>query len=378
MASVSPPTKNQVKAEEYSNLQAEKEQLKVEHDQEMNRLKHSFNTEEQSTRDRYERSLQATKLKNYENLNAIKRASDRSEQELQNKAAAHYSQAQEDAYRDTVQRDTSHKITLSKLQNQNAAELQTLSQQAAEQQEFLKETTTSQTNAIVNDSQVKLGTLQEQKEAELARQQTNSQIAKTQIQAKYQGDRNELQTRMVKEYSAVQNRVSEHLDNLRKTNAHRLGAYAERLSDPFYHLVRFDADVSEKDELVQIKVKVPPHERENVRLQVSVNSAKIVGIRSNSEEFESGPGRKVATSAQQSFSETVTLPAAVDARSMRVEEAGDFMIFTLDKLGPSKQKPMHKSSQHAADRTHAPEPDFPTSLPQATPQSSSAKSKTIS
>ncbi len=378
MASVSPTGQHQVKAEEYSNLQEEKEQLKAEHEQEINRLKHAFATDEQSTKDRYERTLQNTKLKNYENLNAIKRASDRSEQELQNKATAHYNQAQEDLYRDTVQRDTSHKLMLSKVQNQNATELQNLSQQAALQQEFLKETTAGQTNAIVQDSQVKLGTLQEQKNAELARQQANSQMAKTQIQAKYEGDRNELQTRLVKEYSAVQNRVSEHLDHLRKTNAHRLGAYTERLNDPFYHIVRFDADISEKDDSVQIKVKVPPHERENVRLQVSVNSAKIVGIRSNSEEFESGPGRKVATSAQQSFSETVALPAAVDARSMRVEESGEFMIFTLDKLGPNKQKPMHKSTQHAADRTHAAEPDFPSSLPQATPQSHSAKSKTMS
>jgi HSP20 family molecular chaperone IbpA len=378
MDSVNASNSNRAKAEEYATLQAEKDELKAQHEQEMNRLKKSFESEEQNTNDRYERTTQAAKLKNYENLNAIKRAANRSEQELQNNASDHFNQSKEEVYHKTISQDTAHRMALSKAQLDHANELQRLSQLSAEQQNALKENTVGQTNTITQDAQAKINALQEQKNLELSRQQQNSQLAKTQIQTKYEADRAQLQARLDKEHAAVQNRVSDHLDNLRKTNAARLGAYTERLSDPFYHMVRFDADVSENESSVRIKVKVPAYERENVRLQVATSSAKIIGIRSNQEEFESGPGRKVSTSAQQSFSETVALPAAVDARSLRLEEEGEYLVYVLDKLGGSKNKPVFQSTQHAADRTHAKEPDFPASLPKATPQASSAKSKTIS
>ncbi len=118
-----------------------------------------------------------------------------------------------------------------------------------------------------------------------------------------------------------------------------------------------------------LRVKVPPYERNQFRVQVSSQEVQTVGVRTLQEKAEVEPGRWVSTSSHQNVSESFKLDAPVDVRAMVMHPDGEYLVYTLPKLGAihaiSKNDPSEQNVRRAeAELNRA--LDFPNSLPQPT------------
>jgi len=349
-------------AEDYRQSQIDREERKHAHDQEMNRLDRNYQTEIHDQKDRFDHSVQGEKLQHYENLRNLKHQMTKDEIALREQGRKRNENVTDELAKATNTEENKFRNQVSNLQTTHNIQLEQDNKLNQEQIDGLHKTYTTQQRILTEDNQRVYDQMQRAKHEELDKQMALTAMANDQTVKHFESERADTTSHFAQQFDEIQNLTQDSLHQLRTENALKLGSYESRLTDPFYRLVRVDAEVTETSDEVRIRVKVPPHERENVRLQISGNNAQVTGVRSNSERVETSPGHWVSTSSQQSFSERVTLPAPVDGHSLHVETEGDDLVYVMNKL-TTHVHPQFQSTQHASDRKPATQPDFPLNLP---------------
>lgn len=133
------------------------------------------------------------------------------------------------------------------------------------------------------------------------------------------------------ELADLQHTTEQRLKDIRITSAQRLNDYGTRKSDPFYKVVNMDASVWDMPDAYVLTARIPEHEQDNVSISVTPGQVTLSGKRRSSDQLDLGPGRKVTTSAFQSFSETFPINETVTAKELTKSFEGDQLTITIPK-----------------------------------------------
>lgn len=354
-------------------LQAQKEQkqrLRDQHEEEMDRLKKSYELERAATTDRFESSAQYEKLQHYDQLRRIKKQAQNEESDLARRAEERQSQVKNQYDHSLEQETKAGEGQLKDTQLKNAAKLEYENQKARDAQDFAKKNFSQNAELIERDAQEKLSKYAQSKSAAVENERSRTATAIGQIQTHFENEREDAQAHYQAGLADLQNSVQSDLDQKRLTYAHNLSEYSKRQSDPFYRLVRFENELKQDPNRYTLKLKIPPHERDKLRVQVVGQDLVVSGIRSTQEKTEVSPGHWVSTATFQNFSERFPLEYPVDASTLMTQQQGDWVEYSLLKRGPgyhelSQQLLTQKlNRQPNAELASSHEPDFPSTLPQ--------------
>jgi HSP20 family protein len=158
----------------------------------------------------------------------------------------------------------------------------------------------------------------------------------------------------------INRNTTEDIHRLQESTARKLDAYNDRLHDPFYQLVVTDAKLSENSDSYVLTATIPPHEQEQISINIRGNQLVLSGNRRSKEKIEDAPGRELSTSSFQTFSETFPLDMPVDSRALSRRFDGDQLTVTIPKRLNYKPAPMHEIKK--AEPIRAERPKFPDNL----------------
>lgn len=108
--------------------------------------------------------------------------------------------------------------------------------------------------------------------------------------------------------------------------------HASRSSDPFYRLHDLDAEVEDNGSEFVMKIKVPEHEQDRIRVTGQAGMLNLTGTRRAEVRAVTEEGRKVATSAYQSFSETIPVKGKPDLAKLTRAYADGRLTVRIPKV----------------------------------------------
>ncbi|HLD99045.1 MAG TPA: Hsp20 family protein [Bdellovibrionota bacterium] len=181
------------------------------------------------------------------------------------------------------------------------------------------------------------------------------------------------ETRFLEQHDQVLKRNSEILDRLnsrataqvaeiREDTSHKLSAYAERQSDPFYRLVDIDAEIFDAGDAYILTASIPDHEDRHLTATMKGNHLVISGYRRNEEKLDLQSGVTKSTSAYQSFNESFPLPLPVDAKQLTREIRDGELIVTVPKLNPNLVREPASPKAPRPEKARVERPKFPENL----------------
>ncbi|OFZ21746.1 MAG: hypothetical protein A2X94_15780 [Bdellovibrionales bacterium GWB1_55_8] len=160
----------------------------------------------------------------------------------------------------------------------------------------------------------------------------------------------------------INSKASESLNQLREQNSGKLAAYETRAEDPFYQIVELGSELEDAGDAFVLRVTVPEYEQENMKVSLRGNDTLVLsGYRRNEDKLELEDGRTKRTAAFQSFSESMPLPAPVDAKGLTREYDDGELVIRVPKLGAFATKKIYQAA-HKPERVRAERPDFPKNL----------------
>lgn len=366
----------QQQADDYRALQEARKQTQAEHEKELAQLERAYHEESSAQRDRFETQVQAQKLENYDNLRNIKRQVQNEEQKMRTAGKDRIQKVGNELYKESLGKEKEYTEKLKRVEGERAIALQQAQMKNAEESEYLKRVASSQTQSLFDETNKQVENVRKQKADELELQKNSAALANKEVAEKFETGRLTVQQKYDQELLGIQNRAINSLTNTRIEHATKLDAYANRQNDPFYRLVSANSNITDIGDSLEIRIRVPEHERGNIRVQLSNKDILISGVRSNNEQVETEPGRWVSTTSHQTYSEKLNLPANVDAKSLRIvhDDSGD-VVYHLDKFDPAKKAPVFKADAVAMDRAQIPTPNYPSNLilPSSIPSKNNAK-----
>ena len=162
---------------------------------------------------------------------------------------------------------------------------------------------------------------------------------------------------------AIRQQAIGQIKEIRQDTARKLAAYATRQTDPFYKLMDLGLKVKDSGESLVLTGTIPIHEQGGISISVkNQNQLVVSGFRRNEEKLDLGSGSTKSTSSYQSYSETVPLPAAVDARQLSKHFDGDQLVVTVPKLTHGFGKPLYKGPR--PEKARVERPKFPDNIPE--------------
>jgi HSP20 family molecular chaperone IbpA len=328
-------TATQDLAEQYKAQHREKEALQAEHEVEMTNLKRSYNEEKADTEDRFEQSSQAERLAHYEHLRNLKSQINREERtlEMQGRQEIHGKKAA--LKQEEIQTDLDGRSKVDGARKRYAAAVEYERQKQQSTQESLRDDYNRNTGRILSENEKSVEKLRTQKEQYLESQKAAHAAALDSIEQHYQDIRENHEQRYVGELASLENRSINDLNDRKLANASKIARYEEKSADPFYQIKKYDSDLLDIGESFVLRVKVPDHERKNLRVQISGNDLQLVGQRSSDERALTPDGRTLSTRSHQTISEKFTLSSPVDSKGMQVEHQDEWVQYTIPKFGPA-------------------------------------------
>ncbi|HCM39419.1 MAG: hypothetical protein A2X97_01325 [Bdellovibrionales bacterium GWA1_52_35] len=230
---------------------------------------------------------------------------------------------------------------------------------------FLEETRAQQSQRFTSsrdDRAHKLAEASENYKAEYERLRTNSALASTEAEQSFKDRLDSTQKMQDSTIDRINSKAVGQLKAIRQDTASKLAAYATRQQDPFYRLMDLDLSIKDTGDALMLTGRIPTHEQAHISVAVKNQTQLVVsGFRKNEEKLDLGPGRAKATNSFQSYSETIPLPAAVDARQLTKRFEDDQLIITVPKLTRGFEKPPYKGPQ--PERARVERPKFPDNIP---------------
>ena len=341
----------------------EKEEAEAAHEREMKHLQEGYEQEKSKMVDRYEGSIQNEKLNHYDQLRKLKSQIQQEEKRLDDARKQVVSEKGTQLLHEASATEKEGLAKIDELKRKYAAAEAYEQKSIQDAQAEIRTKHHQSAEMILKDSEKKIGALEEQKQVELENQKATHSEALQQIKDHYAELRSTNADQYQEELRNDQVKTATDLANHRLQNAEWLQRYTSRQADPFYHLTRLSTELTEQPEHYVLKIKIPEHERSQLRVQVSGQELQINGIRSNNEKAEVEPGHWVSTSSFQNYSERFPLAYPADSKSLVAKNNGDYVEYTLKKYGPEHRIgdiPAHLRGQ---DKDVYTQLDFPSTLP---------------
>lgn len=124
------------------------------------------------------------------------------------------------------------------------------------------------------------------------------------------------------------------ISDFKASHTEKLESLTSRSEDPFYRIKSLSPVMNESDEAFQVKVALPEHEAQNLFVSTEGQQLKLSLARryqDKSENAESGLATK--TSSFQTVMESLTLPAAINAKGVKRSYADGVVTITVPKAG---------------------------------------------
>ncbi len=355
-------------ADQYATLQAEKEKLRAEHEEEMDRLKKSYEGETEHTRDRFEKSIQNEKIQSYENLKDAKRKFTATEREQKRLGDARL-QNQEAEYRQEENRiEKEGKSRIKEATRKQAALDEYQRTKANEANLESRQNLSQNARQIIHQYESAVEDLRQQKLDELENRRGEHGVALQQIREHYDSREQKALTQMKNEAQRIEHGVDQHIHQSLVANAHRVSDHLNRSDDPFYQMAAMDSQFSDEGSHYQLRVAIPDHESRSVRVQVNGQELLLTGTRKNELKAIGESGQEMSTSSYQSFTEKFKFDSPVDAKAMMRSEADGVITFSIPKYGPNHRMRSDRVSAtlNPKDLEMSRDQDFKQTLPKPT------------
>lgn len=157
----------------------------------------------------------------------------------------------------------------------------------------------------------------------------------------------------------IDSRTSRKINSLKESYSRMLDAYGSRLQDPFYQMVRIDADLWESSDRFILTASIPQHEQGRLSVSIRGDELVLTGSRRSQERLEEEPGRVSTTSSYQTYTETFPLPYPVEGRQLTRRFDGDMLIVEVPKKSANAAPEVYK---RPSERIRADRPQFPKDL----------------
>jgi len=223
----------------------------------------------------------------------------------------------------------------------------------AEQSQYLtkkrKENEDAENNLILEKARIERQRLKELSEAQ---EKTNQNLVAISKEGEALAGKNRnLQKSQMQNFEKTSN---EHFEKLSKDTAerirtldqeakdkllkHQLSAMekvklaTDKAEDPFYRQKSFQANIAEREKDYEVKIKLPPHEAENLFIRTENNTIKLSLARSFADKAQMEDGHQNRTSSYQTILESYTLPTHLDSKNMQREYKDGMLTITIGKL----------------------------------------------
>lgn len=126
-------------------------------------------------------------------------------------------------------------------------------------------------------------------------------------------------------------------DDRRKINAatmassRTLASHHERDGDPFYQLHSVQAQVEDGEQFTVVRVKVPEHEQDTIRVTLQKGALTISGTRRSASRATSEDGHQMASSSFQSYSESFPVRGKLMMNNMLRAYSDGELVFRIPK-----------------------------------------------
>jgi HSP20 family molecular chaperone IbpA len=325
---------NQDLAEMLRSQKQQKEELVASHEREMDHLKRSYAAEKADLEDRFESGSQADRLAHYEHLRNLKNQITREEKNLE-KLGKEALRGKSDALKNeeiSIEKDGRARVDESRRKFAVIEEYERQRMNAASNE--IHDDHSKNTRLLMQESEKALDSLRENQEKFIADQKQMHGDSLQEIEGHYTALRDQQTTRLQGELSALEEATHREIKKKVLESSGSLSRYDSQKSDPFYQLQRFDSELHETPDAYVLKVKVPDHERKNLRVQATGQDIQLIGIRTSDQEVNT-EGRILSSRSHQTISEKISLENPFDVRAIQREDQGEFVQFTVPKFGPN-------------------------------------------
>ncbi len=208
--------------------------------------------------------------------------------------------------------------------------------------------------------QSEIAKLEQSFQERYAQNRENYQQADQQSELRFKGNYETHSKERDKMLSRLDSIAAQKIREKQLDYGQKLSAYDERNEDPFYRMVALSAELEDQGESFVLTARIPEHERERVSVAIRGNEIVVSGQRRNEEKVEIEPGRFRQTSSYQSYSESFPLNWPIEARAMRKEFEGEYLVVTLPK---KTSVPDYQPYRRPPEKVRAERPEFPGNLP---------------
>jgi len=297
---------------------------------------------------RAEASLEDQRLKGYERIRDLQRAQNAEIARVRQEGEKKVDQIKNYYASESYNAERKGHDTLNQVQQQNTAELE---YETKAGETTLNEVRANNTHKIARYQEAKDSTV-EQAQADARRNldqiRENLQASNQTAEQHYLEAHENLNKEQNQTLNRLNSKAQESLDQIRENNSRKVAAYAERQKDPFYRLVKFNAELFDNGDEFVLRAQVPEYEQRSVALTLKGNSTLVLsGHRKSEEKMESAPGRRISTSAYQAFQESFDLGSPVDPRGIRKNFDGDIMTAWIPKVTAKKAAPVYQAEVNA-------------------------------
>ncbi len=134
------------------------------------------------------------------------------------------------------------------------------------------------------------------------------------------------------------------IQKTRQENASQLARYASKQQDPFYKMMDMNAKLEDFGDKYVLTATVPKYEQEHLFATIKGNNIVISGRRRNEERQDLGNGHFQSSSSYQSYQESFPLTWPVEAALLSKSFDGDTVIVSVPKKNEFAQTlPKHKA-----------------------------------
>ncbi len=336
MSTIQPWSGNsQELADSVRSRKQQKEELQESHDREIENLKRSHAAEKAALEDRFEAGSQAERLAHYENLRRLKNQITREEQDLESRGKEEISRkdAALRAEERSVEKEGLARVedTRRKFAALGEYERQRMNSTGKE----IREDHAKNTKLLMQESENALESLRENKEKFLADRRRVHEESLTAIEGHFNSMRSQKTDQLETDLKTLDDSTRRELHKKIVAASGALTRFETEKQDPFYQLQRFDSALSETPDAFVLRVKVPEHERKNLRVQGSGKDFQLIGVRTSEREVQEN-GKTLSTRSHQTISEKIALNAPIDPKGILREDAADYVQFTLPKSGSGR------------------------------------------
>ena len=322
-------------AEQYAVQQAEREKIRDQHEEEMDRLKKAYAEDQDHTRDRYEASLQDEQAKTYENLRTAKHNFSKIEKDFVRKGNDRIQNLSDEYHNQErmLTKDGEERVNEAVKKRAMIEEYQR--NQAIQAQDLTRRDFSQNARQIVETHEHNLESLRQDKNRELEQRRTDHQTAVNQIRDHYEDRTHRVLGQHENESNLIEKKSEQQLNAKIQKTANHLSEIEQKTDDPFYRINKMESAFTDEGDFYLLKVKVPEFEKRGIKVQISGQNIQVTGSRNNNANTVIEPGHEVSTNSYQSYSERFRFDVPVDSKAMEKYEEDGWVHYTIPKYGPN-------------------------------------------